>query len=234
MSRLFSRLFAVIALSALFTVASCGGGSSSDKADLRVLHAAVNEPSEDVLVDSTVVSSSLGYSANTGYLSVNHGSRHVQVEPSGTSSPIFDQTLTMNGGTETTVILEGLTSVTGIVLSDNNTAPASGTAMVRVVNASPSMGTADVYVIPAGSSLTGLSPTVSSLALGSASGYQNLTISTTSGASNSFEVLFTQPGTTLTFLSTGAFTLGSGQIRTVVALNSLSGGLTSTTLADLD
>src|SRR5258707_10017147 len=96
MSRLFSRLFAVISLSTLATVVSCGGGSSSDKAQLRVLHAAVNEPSEDVLVDSTVVSTSLGYSANTGYLSVNPGSRHVQVEPSGTSSPIFDQTLTMN------------------------------------------------------------------------------------------------------------------------------------------
>lgn len=231
MSRLFSRLFAVIAL---ITAVSCGGGSSSDKADLRVLHAAVNQSGEDVLVDSKVVASSLGYSANTGYLSVNPGSRHVQVEPSGTSSPIFDQTLTLTASTETTVILEGLTSVTGIVLTDNNTTPASNTAMVRVVNASPSMGTADVYIIPAGSSLTGITPTVSSLALGSASSYQSLTISTTSGASNSFEVLFTQPGTTLTFMSTGAFALSSGQIRTVVALNSLSGGFTSTTLPDLN
>jgi hypothetical protein len=212
----------------------CGGGSSSDQAQLRVLHGAINEPSEDVLVDSKVVATSLGYGANTGYLSVNTGSRHVQVEPSGTSSPIFDQTLTLGGGTETTVILEGLSSVTGLVLTDNNTAPASGTAMVRVVNAAPSMGTADVYVVPAGSSLTGLAPTIPSLTLGAASGYQNLTISTVSGATNEFEVLFTQPGTTLTFMSTGAFVVSSGQIRTVVALNNQNGGFSSATLADLN
>jgi hypothetical protein len=120
------------------------------------------------------------------------------------------------------------------VLTDDNTAPASGTASVRVVNAAPSMGTADVYIIPAGSSLTGLTPTVPALTLGSASGYQNLTITSTSGTTNSFEVLFTQPGTDLTFLTTGAISLSSGQVRTVVALNSLSGGFTTATLADLD
>jgi hypothetical protein len=235
MSGIFYKLAAVLAVGGLATAVGCGGGSSSGQAQLRVLHGALNEPGEDVLVDSKVVASSLAYGANTGYLSVNSGSRHVQVEPSGTTTPIYDQTLSLTGSTETTVILEGTsTPFTGLVLTDDNTAPASGTAMVRVVNAAPSMGNADVYIVPAGSSLTGVSPTIANLALGSTSGYQNLTISTTAGASNLFEGLFTQPGTTLTFLTTGSFSLTSGQIRTVVGLNSQNGGFMATTLADLD
>ena len=234
MSSLWRWLIAVPGLSILMLSAGCGGGSG-DQAQVRVLMAALNQPNEDVVVDSKVVSSDLDYGANTGYLSVNSGERHLQVAPTNNSgTPIFDQTISFSSSTETTVIVQGLSSVSGLVLTDNNTAPASGTAMLRVVNVAPSMGPADVYVVPAGSSLTGLAPTFSSLAVGSASGYQSLTISTTSGTTTSFEVLFTEPGTSIAFLTTGAISLGSGQNRTVVALNSLSGGFSAAILADLN
>jgi Domain of unknown function (DUF4397) len=232
MCRWLRNLVAGTWLSILMVTVGCGGGSGT-QAQLRVLMAAPNEPTENVLVDSTVVSSNLGYGANTGYLSVNSGQRHLQVEPTNSTMPIVDQTLSVSSSTETTVIVNGLTSISGLVLTDNNTAPASGTAMVRVVNMAPSMGPADVYVVPAGSSLTGLAPTVSALAVGAASSYQSLTIPTT-GTTTSFEVLFTEPGTSLAFLTTGALSLSSGQIRTVVALNSLNGGFSFATLADLN
>jgi hypothetical protein len=227
------RLVAGAWLSVLMiTAVGCGGGSGT-QAQVRVLQASPNEPSENVLVDSTVVSSNLGYGANTGYLSVNSGQRHLQVEPTNSNMPIMDQTLSLSSSTETTVIVNGLTAISGLVLADNNTSPASGTAMLRVVNVAPSMGPADVYVVAAGTSLTGLAPTVSALAVGAASSYQSLTIPTT-GTTTSFEVLFTEPGSSLAFLTTGAISLTSGQNRTVVALNSLNGGFTFATLADLN
>jgi hypothetical protein len=88
-------------------------------------------------------------------------------------------------------------------------------------------------VVASGTSLTGLSPTVPALAFGAASGYQSLTIPTT-GSTASFDILFTQPGSTLTFMKVGPLSLSSGQNRTIVALNSQGGGFTSVTLADLN
>ena len=226
------RVILAAGLGALITAVGCGS-SSSTQPQIRVLLAAPNAPVVNVLIDSNIVSSSLGYAANTGYLTVNSGQRHLQLEPVNSSTPILDQTLSLTGTTETTVIAEGLSAVNGLVLADDNTAPAAGTAMLRVVNAAPSIAAADVYVVAAGSSLSGLAATVPSLTFGSASSYQSVTIPTT-GTTGSFEVLFTEPGTSLTFLSTGPISLTSGQNRTVVALNGQSGNITSVVLADLN
>jgi hypothetical protein len=234
MSGFWRRLTAGAGLSALMIVSACGSGGSSDaEPEVRVLNAAPNEPSENVLIDSTVVSTNLGYEANTGYLSVNSGQRHLQVEPTNGASPIVDQTISVTNGTETTVIVEGISSINGLVLSDNNTQPASGTAMVRVVNVASNMGPADVYIVPSQTSLSGLAPTVPALAVGAASSYQSITIPT-STTTTTFDVYFTEPGTDIDFLIAHSISLTSGQNRTVVALTDLSGGFNYAILADLN
>jgi Domain of unknown function (DUF4397) len=177
----------------------------------------------------------LAYGANTGYITVISGTRHLQILPAGsTSNPIVDESVTSTASGEATVVVEGLSpNVSGLILTDSNTAPASDTAMLRVVNAAPNMGTADVYMVEAGSSLVSGQPTVPELAYGAVSSYQTLTIPTTS-TTEVFSVFFTKPGTTQAVLATGPITFSSGQIRTLVALNSLNGGFTFVTLADLD
>jgi hypothetical protein len=224
---------ALFGLGLVLTSVACGGGSA--KAQLRVLLAAPTVSSVDVYVDDKSVFTSLAYGANTGYISVISGTRHLQILPAGaTSNPIVDESVTSPTSGEATVVLEGGSgSISGVVLTDNNTAPAADTAMLRLVNAAPNMGTADVYVVAAGSSLISGQPTVPELAYGAVSSYQTLTIPT-AGTTQVFSVFFTKPGTTEAVLATGPITFSSGQNRTLVALNSLNGGFTFVTLADLD
>jgi len=200
-----------------------------------VLLAAPSISSVDVYVDDKSVFTSLAYGANTGYITVISGTRHLQILPAGsTSNPIVDESVTSPTSGEETVVVEGISpNISGVVLTDNNTAPATDTAMLRLVNAAPNMGTADVYVVAAGSSLISGQPTVPELAYGAISSYQTLTIPTTS-TTQTFSVFFTKPGTTQAVLATGPITFSSGQIRTLVGLNSLNGGFTFVTLADLD
>jgi len=234
LSRLLKLCVGPLTLGAILVTAACGGGGGTTQ--LRVLQASPNEPSVDTLIDSVSVNTNLGYGANTGYLSVKAGSRHLQIEPSGSSNFIINQTVSVANSDSYTFIVAGLSpNITGMFLTDNTTAPASGTAMIRVINVAPSMGTADVYIVASGSSLSG-APTIPSLAFEQASSYQSFTIPTTTGTTTttSFEVFFTQPGTTLAFLDTGPINIASGQNRTVVALNNLAGGIMFTTLSDLD
>jgi hypothetical protein len=85
----------------------------------------------------------------------------------------------------------------------------------------------DIYVLPQGTDINSVSPTVSSLAFGAASEYQSLTAGT-------YEVFFVVPGTKLAFIDTGALTLASGQVRTMLALNTSDNGYTFTTLNDVN
>jgi hypothetical protein len=116
-------------------------------------------------------------------------------------------------------------SITGLVFTDDNTAPTSGNIKLRFINASPSLGPVDIYVVQPGTDLSSVSPTISSLSFQSASSYQTLT-------AGSYNVFFTAPGTKFAFISTGTLSLTSGQIRTLVTLNAQGGGFTSTTLTD--
>jgi hypothetical protein len=228
MSTSFAKVLGVFSLcTALFTV-GCGGGGS--KTNVRFLNAVPDQSSVNVLLDGTVVSTSLGYASPGSYMVTKSGSRHLQVEPSTGSTIFLDQMLNLGNGVNTTVILANRsTNSSAIVLADNNTAPATGNIKLRIVNASPSLGggPVDVYIVTPGTNLNTVSPTVTSLGFGSASDYQSLT-------AGSYEIFFTPHQSTFAFLDTGALSFSSGQNRTVAVVDSLSAGFQIVTLADLN
>jgi len=218
---------AVLAFACILTTAGCGGGSG-DHAQFRVMQASPNESNLDVLVDSKTLSSNLSFSQTTGYLKLDPGSRHVQLEVSGTTTPIIDQTLTLNGGSATTYLAANYaSSITGVMYTDDNTAPASGQFRIRIINASPGIGNADVYVVPVGTDLSTVTANFSSLAFQAASSYLSLNAGT-------YEVFFTGPGTKFAYIDSGSLTLSAGQVRTVVGLDGQNGGFTSVTLSDVN
>lgn len=213
-----------LVFAATLVLSGCGGG---DQAKLRVMQASPNEGSVDVLVDGKSVANGVGYGTATNYLPVESGSREVQIVPTGSGTALIDQTLSFNSGAQSTIILANFaSSITDLTLSDDNTAPTSGDAKLRVVNAAPSMGTVDVYVVAPGTNPMDATPTFSSLNFEGSSSYQTLTAGT-------YEVLFTLPGGIFAFIDTGPITLSDGQNRTIVALDNVSGGFSFTTLADL-
>lgn len=207
----------------VFLTLGCGGSSTK----LRVMNAVPDQTSLDVLVDSKTVTTNVNYGTASSYFSVGSGSHNLQIEPSGITTPIINSTITLSSGNNTIIAANFTASVTTITLADNKTAPATGDIQLRVVNAAPSLGPGDVYIVAPGTNLTTVSPTIPSLALQSASTYQQI-------AAGSYEVFFTLPGQKFAYIDSGALTLTAGQNRTLVGLNSQTGGFTTAVLADLN
>jgi len=192
------------------------------------MNAVPDEPGLDLLIDGTISDSNISYGTSTGYQSVSSGSRHIQIEPSGSTTTLIDQTITFNSGTDTTILATNFSSsLSTVVLSDDNSAPASGNVKMRFVNAAPDLGPADVYIVAPGTDINTVSPNISSLGFGSASEYQNMT------AAN-YEIVFTVAGQKIPQIDSGSLSFSAGQIRTFVSLNSSAGGFTETILDDVN
>lgn len=208
----------------LVVILGCG---SSHHAQIRFMNVAPEQSALDVLVNGNKAISSVAYGTASTYTSIGAGTEHVQIEPSGSTSPIIDENLTFNNASQSTVMLFSTPSLATVVIADDNTAPTSGNLKLRVINASPALGSADVYVVPQGTDLNTVSPTVSSLAVKGVSSYFTLTPGT-------YQVFFTAPGQKFALIDSGAQTLNAGQVRTVVGLNGQFGGYASTVLPDLN
>jgi len=204
------------------TLFTAGCGSSS--ANARLLNAFPTQPDLDMLINGKSVASSVAYGTASGYVSVGSGSQHLQVESSGTTNIVSDQTINLGSGSYNTVL--STTSGTS-VLTDTHTLPASGDVSVRVINASVNLGTADVYVIAPGTSIATVAATFSALTSPSASAYTSL-------PAGSYQVIFTLPNQKFAVFSSAALTLTAGQVRSVVGLDNSGGGYTTAVLSDLN
>jgi len=143
--RLMSLCAGVLGLGIVLLFAGCGGGGHTR---LRVMNAVPDESSLDVLVDSVTESSSLAYGTSTGYQTTKSGSHQVAVEPSGSSTALLQQSVTLASGSDTTIIASNFSSnIANLVFTDDNSAPASGNFKLRIVNAAPGLGPADVYTL---------------------------------------------------------------------------------------
>ncbi len=223
-----SHAVALLSLGVVLLSLGCGGSNSTK---LRVMNAVPDQSLLTFLLNGNSFAASVAYQTATSYQTVNSGSPQLQVEPSGTSTPIpnLSVALSLGGGNNYTLIAANFSaSATHLLLMDQNTAPASGDVAIRIVNASPSLGAADIYLVTAGSSIDSVSPTISNLAFPGASGYQTLS------ASTNYEIIFTPVNTKFTVIDSGPLGLTSGQVRTVIGLNSQGGGFTDAVLSDLN
>jgi hypothetical protein len=222
---LLSLCVCILVLGTVFLLVGCGSGGNTR---FRLMDAVPDESSLDVLVDSKSVSSNLAYGTSTGYLSESSGSHQIGIEPSGSSTTLLQQSISLGSGSDTTVLSYNFSSsIANLVLTDNNSAPASGDFKIRIVNASPNLGPADVYIVTPGTALTTVSPTLSNLSFGSTTSYQSLT------AAN-YEIELTSVGQKFAVVDTGSLTFSSGQVRTFVGLNNQSGGFTYAMLEDVN
>jgi Domain of unknown function (DUF4397) len=219
------RASGLVLLATVFALLSaCGGGG----AKLRVMNAAPDESQLDFLIDSNSFANNVAYGTSTQYSSVSTGSRNLRIDPDGSSTDLINESITLNGNSNSTLIAADFASdITALILTDDTSSPTSGHAKVRIVNVAPSLGTTDVYIVPPNTDLTTVSPNVSQLNFKDASGYQDLTAGT-------YEVLFTTPGTVFVLFDAGSFTLSAGQNRTIATLNNPSGGFQTSVLKDLN
>jgi hypothetical protein len=219
---LFCALLSLSAL-ALFTT-SCGSSSNGTK--IRMVNAMPDEGSLDLLIDTTSAVSSVGYGLASSYVSTSSGSRHLQIEATGTTTILIDRSDSISSGTNYTLVSQNFSfNPSSILLTDDNSSPASGNFRLRIVNASPGMDVQDVYVVTDGTDITSVAPTFSGMGFGTSSSYSEL-------LAGDYRVFFTVPNQKFVNLDSGRLTFASGQVRTLLGLNNPSGGFESTQLAD--
>jgi hypothetical protein len=212
--------FGLLTLATLFAT-GCG---SSSNARVRMMNAFLGQASLDMLIDSKSAATGVIYGAGSGYASVSSGSPNLQIENTGTTNILVNQTISLASKSDNTILVTGSGAV---VLSDDNSAPSTGNIKIRVINASPTLGTADVYIVPSGTGITPGSPTFAGLAYQAASGYQSLT-------AGSYEVIFTQQGQAFAVIDSNPLSFTAGQIRSIVGLDGQNGGFTTAVLSDLN
>jgi hypothetical protein len=206
----------------VWLLAGCDGSDSpSAGGRLRIVHASPDTPNVDIVLDGTVARTNLSYQDFTGYQALATGTHSVQINRSGSSPtqtlitvnvpilPVTDVTLMILGR-------QANATTRAQLFTDNNTDP-FGAARLRVIQAAPSASpTLDLYVTNPGVDLNPLNP-MTTLNFGAATGFAQTAPGVT-------QARLTLSGTKAVQVDSGALTLGAGQVRTAVALDSPGGG----------
>jgi hypothetical protein len=188
------------------------------EAGVRVVHASPDAPNVDVLVDGSEVLSDVPYLAASDYLEVPAGGRNVQVNAAGTTTSVIDEDIDLADGTDYTIIASGLVeSIQPLVLTDDNSAPASGNVRVRAIHGAPSAPAVDIYVTAPGVDLAEATPVLSGVGFGDIADYVEV-------PAGNYQVRATLAGTTTVVIDSGTLTLVSGQVRTAIAVDAVDGG----------
>jgi hypothetical protein len=168
----------------------------------------------DVYADGARVLTAVPYKGSSEYLPVPAGDHNFQVFATGANpesdEPVIDANATLVGGQDYTIAAVGaVAEIRPLVLEDNNAAPASGKAHVRVVHASPDAPAVDVAV-------KGGPVLFSDLAFPSADGPSPVDAGT-------YDLEVRPTGTTTVALPIDDVALQAGKIYTVFAVGLLNG-----------
>jgi hypothetical protein len=150
MKRILAALGVVgaIGMTALFFGPSA---SAEDMGRVRVVHASPDAPAVEVYADGNMILTNVAYKASSDYLSVPAGPHNFKVYATGANpasdTPVINADATVAAGKDYTVVAVGkLADIQPAVFEDNNAAPASGKAHVRVIHASPDAPAVDIAV----------------------------------------------------------------------------------------
>lgn len=210
-------------LAASVLTAACGDEDDTtapDRGDarVRVVHASPDAPNVDVLVDDAVALSNVPYLAVSDYLDVSSGNRNFKVNAAGTPTTVIDTDADLAEDGEYTVIAAGpAESIQPLVLEDDNSAPTTGNVRVRAIHGAPSAPAVDIYVTAPGADLATETPLLANVDFGQVADYVEAPAGT-------YQVRVTPTGSKTVVIDSGALTLASGQVRTVIAVDAAGGG----------
>lgn len=120
---------------------------NDNRALLRAAHMSPDAPNVDIYVDGAQVLTNVPFKAVSDYLTVDSGSRNVQVTATGDTTPVIDVDLDLAATSASSAIaMDFVASITAVASTDDLAEPASGDAHVRVVHASPDAPNVDVLV----------------------------------------------------------------------------------------
>jgi len=249
MSSWLKALPFTLALAALIIFApSCG---SSTPAQIRFVNAIQDSSPLDINVTGSNSNSTaqftglpfLGVQPNQpGYTSVPSGHDTIKAVLTGTTTPVFSDSVSWGSATHYTVIATGF-SQTGsngsnvVVLSipDNFPTPPSGDVSFRVIHASPSgPGSVDVYIELNPSTGPLLPITIQGLTYMQASSYVSFAFNPNNDPTPpGFTVYVTPSGSSIPIISESITPATAGALRTLVLTDVQNGKTTNSSFLEL-
>lgn len=113
--------------------------------DLQVAHLApfaadLNDTAVDISINGTPVLANVLFGDSTGYVPVSTGANQIQIFPAGSATPAISVTVTLTDDMDYTAVAVGGANgwpLELMLLEDDNSAPASGNAKVRIGHLAP-------------------------------------------------------------------------------------------------
>src|SRR2546423_3070985 len=140
----------IAAVLSAFLLGGCGGsGSDTGQGTVRLVNATKNYGALDLYTSDTEELSAIAESAASPTVALDAASYTVKLKPAGAATTAATQTLAVAGGTPYTVVAynTGTTVLATAIFTDNQAAPTSGYASLRIFNAGAAAGPIDVYVV---------------------------------------------------------------------------------------
>jgi hypothetical protein len=214
--------FLTLLLAAGALIAACSDDDDNTgpegEARVRVVHASPDAPDVDVLLSDAEVLGDVPYLTASDYLDTPAGDQNLEVNAAGTATTLIDTDVSLVDGTDYTVIASGLVeAIEPIVLQDDNSAPAAGTARVRAIHGAPSAPAVDIYVTAPGADLETTIPLLANVEFGDVADYIE-------APAGDYQVRVTPAGTKTVVIDSGTLALSIGQVRTAIAVDAAGGG----------
>lgn len=207
---------------ALALVVGCGDDPSAPAeptAELRLLNGASGSAALDLLVDGAVVVAGVPYEGSSDFSRVPAGSQEVAVRESGTGAPLGTLDANLAAGSENTLMAGGGSLQLAARTASDTGQARPDRANIRIVNIAPGFTDSasapppvplDVHITPPGTDLAGHAPELSLDARHPS--YSTLLYFDP----GTWEVRFTDAGTTTVVAATGALSIGAGAVRAVM------------------
>ena len=155
---------------------ACGGGSDSDgNGAVRLVNASSAYGALDLYSSDTLLSSAVAPEGAGSYVTLGAGTYTLKLKRNGSSTTVNSTDRSVAASTSHTLLAYSTAdTLRSVFLTDNETAPTSGAAKLRVFNASTEAGALDVYVTASSATLADSSPTVSALGTERFSSYNEI------------------------------------------------------------
>ena len=112
---------------------------------INVVHASPDAPGVDLLLNNTIVGTNLMFPNNTGYLEVNSKTSNVKVNVTGTSTTAIEADLLFDAYKNYSIFaVDAVSNISALVIEDDLTPPAPGSAHVRFIHLSPDAPAVDI------------------------------------------------------------------------------------------
>jgi len=199
-------------------IIGCGDGKNSPEARIRILHASPDAPNVDVLVDGGRVLEDAPYTADSGFLPVDAGRRHIAVNAAGTDTAVIDAAVDLIQDTDYLIVAAGkVADIAPIVATVERSEIPAASARIRVLHAAASASPVDVYVTASGDSIASAQPVLSGVPFRAISDYLTVPV-------GSYDIRVTLAGTKTVAIEALGFPVDAGLRATVAALDAAGGG----------